>query len=359
MVEVLEHHALDAGAGVLVEALSGLLDRAEDPGVTVLAHERGRLALVSHSLDHPCDALVQFCLVAAEHAAGHQRERQRGRVPTGLPAGSVQPAAAFCGLLGGDVDRVVLVGEADGRQDGASPCRAADDQPRPRVLHGPWQCTEAIGAVVATVEVHLVFRPLAVDELELLREQAHALGERREAEAVGAMLALVPACAQAELDAPPGDVVDRGHGLGEDGWMAEGRGGDHRAEPDALRQGGEPGKRRPGVQRASSLGEERQVVVGSEQPFEPVLLASAGQRNPLIPADALLPLDHQADTHRSILPVVGQATPPVSRGAETLAGKTATGIRRRRLAGDRRRPRPCPLSSASTRAERARCSGRP
>ena len=43
---------------------------------------------------------------------------------------------------------------------------------------------------------------------------------------------------------------------------------------------------------------EVRVVIGSEQALEAGVLAGPGKRDPLLPGDALLALDHQADPHR-------------------------------------------------------------
>ena len=75
--------------------------------------------------------------------------------------------------------------------------------------------------------------PGAAHDRELLLEDRHALAERREPEAVGLVLALVPAGAQPELDAAARDVVDGGHELGQHGRVAERRRRDEDAEPQA------------------------------------------------------------------------------------------------------------------------------
>src|SRR5439155_23450317 len=48
---------------------------------------------------------------------------------------------------------------------------------------------------------------------------------------------------------------------------------------------------------------ERRVVVGAEQALEPRLLAGSGEGPPVVPGDALLALDHQADAHGPTLTV--------------------------------------------------------
>ena len=75
-------------------------------------------------------------------------------------------------------------------------------------------------------------------------------------------------------------------------------GRDHRAEPDPLGDRREPGERRPGVERAGRVAaDDRAVVVGAEEPVEAGCLGGVRERDPLLPGDALLALDHQADAH--------------------------------------------------------------
>ena len=168
------------------------------------------------------------------------------------------------------------------------------------------------------VEVELVLRPRAVDDLELLGEAGEPRGLVEELEPVGAVLALVPAGAETELDPPAGDVARRRHDLRELGGMAEGGGGDERPEPEPLGARGERGHGRPGVERAAilePLAHHGAVVVGAEERLEPVLLAGLRERDPLLPGHVLLPLDHQADAHGGERYSNGGATPGDAAGA--------------------------------------------
>src|SRR5829696_7750939 len=80
--------------------------------------------------------------------------------------------------------------------------------------------------------------------------------------------------------------------------MAEGRGRDKRAESQGGGHGGEPGQRRPGIERATLLrSHDRAVMVRAEQRLVPVLLARAGEREPVVPGHALLTFDHHAESH--------------------------------------------------------------
>ena len=78
-------------------------------------------------------------------------------------------------------------------------------------------------------------------------------------------------------------------------------GRDHRPEPDPL---GHAPRAPARVAQASSepaglAAHDRAVVVGAEEPVEAGVLGRAREREPLLPGDALLALDHQADAHYS------------------------------------------------------------
>ena len=142
--------------------------------------------------------------------------------------------------------------------------------------------------------------PGAADDLELLLEQLEARAERRELEAVGLVLALVPAGAEAEVDTAARDVVDGGDELREHRRMAERRRRDEHAEAQPGRDRREAGERRPGLERAAILvPHDREVVIRAEERAHAVLLAGPRQRDPLLPGHALLPLDHQLQSHAS------------------------------------------------------------
>src|SRR5687768_11937042 len=87
------------------------------------------------------------------------------------------------------------------------------------------------------------------DDRELLLETSEALTEGREGDAVGAVLVVVPAGADAQLDATARHLVDLRHRDRERARQPEGRGGDQRAEADPLGVAGETRQRDPRVGR--------------------------------------------------------------------------------------------------------------
>ncbi len=245
---------------------------------------------------------VDLALVAAGHAGGHQRQPGRPGVPAGLPPGVLQPLAPLRQLLQGDAGGVVLVGPAGGQGQALGPGSPADQQGRARLLHRLGQGAQVLELVVAALEGEGVLGEGAGDDLQLLGQPLHADGRGRELEAVGAVLALVPAGPEPQLDPAAGDVVGRDHHLGQDRRVPEGGRGDQRAQADAAGPGGQRGQGGPGVERpALGIAHQRPVVVGAEQALQAVLLARPGQGEPLLPGDVLLALDHQADPHAALL----------------------------------------------------------
>jgi hypothetical protein len=94
------------------------------------------------------------------------------------------------------------------------------------------------------------------------RGPAHPLAEGRERQPVLAVLALVPAGAEADLDPAPRDHVNRGGDLGEQRGVAEGVRRHHEPAPDAPGLDEERGEQRPAlVLRARRVVLVHQVVV--------------------------------------------------------------------------------------------------
>src|SRR5262249_48234672 len=73
-----------------------------------------------------------------------------------------------------------------------------------------------------------------------------------------------------------------------------------------------------GIERARGVDvHDRAVVVGAEQPFEAGVLCRLREREPLLPGDALLPLDHQVDAHQSGV-TYAAVRPPSTRKVEPV-----------------------------------------
>jgi hypothetical protein len=92
----------------------------------------------------------------------------------------------------------------------------------------------------------------------------HSLADGREVEAESGVLLLVPGGADAEDGAAAGDHVEGGDHLGEQRRVPVGHAGDERAEPDALRAGGERAEQRvaleDGLVRTAQRGQLPEMV---------------------------------------------------------------------------------------------------
>ena len=143
--------------------------------------------------------------------------------------------------------------------------------------------------------------PQAGDDLQLLLEPVEALATRRERDAVGGVLGVVPAGADAELDPAAAHVVDLGHG------EASGPGRRKVAEVTRVprriagRLPGEGAEGDPGVGRARA-GRSRapifEVVVRAEEAVEAERLGRLGHGEQLLVGGALLGLGEDAQLHR-------------------------------------------------------------
>ena len=143
-------------------------------------------------------------------------------------------------LPGGQVGAVPAVAEAsDHRQGALTPDAATPDAEA--FLHGFGVAAGVGKGEVLTLEVHVVLGEEEADDLDALLQDVESLPERGEGDAVGAVLVLVPAGADAEFDAPAAEVVHGGEGVGEDGRVAVVHPQDKRADTQVLRLAGEGG----------------------------------------------------------------------------------------------------------------------
>ena len=122
-------------------------------------------------------------------------------------------------LGGAHVGCVPSVGAARGDLQCAPFAQAADPNGQPR-LHRPRQAGSVVRLKVLAGEGDALFREHPPDDRRGLVEHVEAGAHVREGIAVSRRLPDVPAGAQAELEAPAGDVIQRGGGLGEQGRVA-------------------------------------------------------------------------------------------------------------------------------------------
>jgi hypothetical protein len=117
------------------------------------------------------------------------------------------------------------------------------------------------------------------DDRELLLEHAEPLHGGRERHAVGGVLGVEPAGAEAELHPAAAHLVHLGHAHRQRPWPPERHRAHQRAEPDPGGLQGQPGQRDPRVGRAGQPAAltHVQVVVGPEERVESQLLGGLGQ----------------------------------------------------------------------------------
>ena len=142
--------------------------------------------------------------------------------------GSAEDVAGV-GVLGDEAERLPLAAAADEDRD-----VAAD---RPRVV------VRAVDPVVRALDGRLLLREHRARDAERVLEQLEAHLQRREVEAVGAVLALEPGGAERVDRAAAGEDVQRRRDLRVEGRVAVGDAADHQAEVQPL---GAPGERGEG-----------------------------------------------------------------------------------------------------------------
>lgn len=282
----------------------GEAGQAVEPQLVGLAADRGGpagdLRLVPADADDEGVGVGQIVAVAA-----------------GLLGGGAYPAELALAVLDGSEGDVELVGVLCGQPRGAGGAVAADEH-GDLLLRGLGQRGRVREVVVGAVEVEGLAefrRPEAGDDLQLLLEAGELLlGER---DAVGLVLLLEPAGAEAELDAAAGHLVDLRDLDGEHAGQPEGTGGHQGAEPDALGLTGESGQGEPGVGGAwqAVAGAHAEVVVGTEEGVEAEVLGGLGDGEQRVIGGPLLGLGEDAEIHASILHagVGGEAVGPLSR----------------------------------------------
>ncbi len=144
--------------------------------------------------------------------------------------------------------------------------------------------------------------PQAGDHGQLLLQPADL--RLREGDAVGGVLGLVPAGAEAQLDPAAGHLVDLGDLDGEHAGQPEGGGGHQRAQADPGGLPGQPGEGDPGVGGAGQAVRvaHAQVVVRAEEGAVVQVLGGPGHSQQRVVGGPLLGLGEDAQVHALILP---------------------------------------------------------
>jgi hypothetical protein len=100
--------------------------------------------------------------------------------------------------------------------------------------------------------------------------------------------------ADRDVDAAIRDAIDGRDLLGEQGWVAKSRVGDHRPEPDSLRDRGEPAERRPRIEELRFRCRRIHIVVEKPTGPSPGRLDESDVLDEVGPGDALPPKQVEA-----------------------------------------------------------------
>src|SRR5437667_9308826 len=222
------------GRRVLPDALDHLRRRADQDA---RPHE------VGHGAEHQAQALLlpaDLGLVAPEGQAQVRGARDGARVAALALAPAVERGVALREDLRGEEGYVPAVGMARHEPEETLLPLPADPETQPR-LHRPRLAERVLEAERPARERDALAVQEGAQGLRRLLQQVEPLLDRRERDAEGTRLDLVPSRADAELAAPAAQVIDGDRGLREqtDGPVAHAE--DQAADPHPLRLRGERG----------------------------------------------------------------------------------------------------------------------
>src|SRR5437773_2850065 len=313
------------GRRVLPDALDHLGRRADQDA---RPHE------VGHGAEHQAEPLLlpaDLGLVAPEGQAQVRGARDGARVAALALAPAVERGVALREDLRGEEGYVPAVGMARHEPEEPLLPLPADPETQPRP-HRPRLAERVLEAELPTRERDALAVEEGAQDLRRLLQLVEPLLDRRERNAEGARLDLVPSRADAELAAPAAQVIDGDRGLREqtDGPVAHAE--DQAADPHPLRLRSERGHGRHALEgRLRRVGEVRHrvEVVPDRAPVKAALVgdppeaAEIGHR-------AVLRAGVDAEAHRSSLPgtravarepeLVGARLEPVLGRAEAQLG---------------------------------------
>ena len=150
-------------------------------------------------------------------------------------------------VLGRAARVVPVLGEAGDAPQRAALAEAADADRRVRALDRLGLAAGVLQRVVLPGEVRRGVGQQPDDDLERLVEAVEALLQRRQVDAVGRALLLVPTGAEAELEAALRHDVDRGGHVREHRRVAVHVAGDEHSHPHPLGRLGQRGERGPAL----------------------------------------------------------------------------------------------------------------
>src|SRR5437667_8171898 len=196
------------GRRVLPDALDHLRRRADQDA---RPHE------VGHGAEHQAQALLlpaDLGLVAPEGQAQVRGARDGARVAALALAPAVERGVALREDLRGEEGYVPAVGMARHEPEETLLPLPADPETQPG-LHRPRLAERVLEAELPTPERDALAVEEGAQDLRRLLQQVEPLLDRRERDAEGTRLDLVPSRADAELAAPAAQVIDGDRGLRE------------------------------------------------------------------------------------------------------------------------------------------------
>ena len=202
---------------------------------------------------------------------------------------------------------------------------AADEQWR---AGGPWTARLQLAVaqrVVATREVDGALSQQRTDDGEGFLEARHAMVEGK---AEGCVLALVPAGAQAQDQAPAADLVDGGGHLGQHAWLVEGGGSHEWPDLHPRRHRGDGSQLGPRLPWAvSAIVTPVEVVVADPHRVEPDVLRDPGHLREVGPTRLVFDLrqlhtDLQGPAHLAA-PSASNLDPSSTRGETSIRSASA------------------------------------
>jgi hypothetical protein len=174
----------------------------------------------------------------------------------------VEDLAFACELVDRTARVVPVLCEPGHRSQRAPFAAAPDDDGRMWALHRLGLTTRLLQPVVLTLEVGRGVREQADDHLAGLVEHVEPLLERRQFDAVGVTLLLVPPGADPELEAAVGDDVECGRHVGQHRRVAVHVARHQHADAQTRRGLRQRGQRHPALEaRTGGVGEDRIEVV--------------------------------------------------------------------------------------------------
>ncbi len=169
----------------------------------------------------------------------------------GIPADRLAVALEDLELVpdGGLIaEEVAGVGVPGHQRERASLAAAADEDRDALATKRPGNVESLPDPVVAAAEAGGLLDEHGTADLQRLLQAVDPLPHGRVLEPVAGMLVLVPSRADPKDRPPAGDDVQGGDLLGEQGGVAVGHAGDHRAEADLARPRGDPAEQRVGLE---------------------------------------------------------------------------------------------------------------